>query len=383
MGTGPNPPPLSAYVHLPWCVRKCPYCDFNSHRAPDTLPAKDYLDALLRDIEYEAASSDARPLASVFFGGGTPSLFSPVAFERVLRALREHWPLSPQAEVTLEANPGTVEHAPFDEYVSAGINRLSLGVQSFDDGALEQIGRIHGGREAAAAARRAIGAGFAAVNLDLMYGLPGQDEATASADIRQAIDLGPAHISYYHLTIEPNTLFARRPPKLPDDDRCWAIQNTGQTLLAEAGFEQYEISAYARPDSRCAHNINYWRFGDYLGLGAGAHGKLTHDGEIRRTLKQRHPTAFMETAGQRACVLVDEAVPPEQRPFEFALNALRLRAGFDVSDYEQYTGLELALDQPPWREAMASGLLTHDSGRLRASERGWDFMNDLLALFLP
>ena len=383
MSTDPVAPALAAYVHLPWCVRKCPYCDFNSHRAPAHLPQSRYLDALLRDIDYEAASVDARPLDSVFFGGGTPSLFPPGAFERILQALRQRWILSPGAEVTLEANPGTVEHAPFDEYVAAGINRLSLGVQSFDEGALERIGRIHGGAEAASAAERAVTAGFASVNLDLMYGLPGQDEAGAAQDVRRAIELGPAHISYYHLTIEPNTLFASHPPALPDDDRCWAIQEAGQALLADAGFRQYEISAYARPGSRCRHNLNYWRFGDYLGIGAGAHGKLTRDGQIRRTLKQRHPTAFMGAAGDPSCVIHDEPVAPAQRPFEFALNALRLRDGFAIADYERATGLKLAPDRPPWVRALDSGLLVQQGGWLRASDRGWDFMNDLLAFFLP
>ena len=386
MGTSTSllkPPPLSAYVHLPWCVRKCPYCDFNSHRAPRELPVEDYLTALLRDLDLEASEPETRPLESVFFGGGTPSLFPPEAFAQVLARLGERWDLAPDAEITLEANPGTVEHAPFDEYVAAGINRVSLGVQSFDDEALKRIGRIHGGREASRAAQRVLEAGFDAVNLDLMYALPGQDERAAIADVRQAIELGPVHLSHYHLTIEPNTLFAARPPTLPEEDRCWAIQQACQDLLAESGYEQYEVSAYATPGGRCRHNLNYWRFGDYLGIGAGAHGKMTRHGEVRRRMKQRHPVAFMQSAGRRESVLSDATVSPDQRIFEFTMNAFRLREGFLTDEFRATTGIELSITEPPWATAIAAGLVEVSGDRLRASPQGWDFLNELLQVFLP
>lgn len=377
-------PPLALYIHLPWCVRKCPYCDFNSHQQPAQLPEQAYVDALLADLDQDLPRVWGRPLVSIFLGGGTPSLFSGAAIGRLLDGVRARLRLRPEAEITLETNPGTAEHGRFEEYLEAGVNRLSLGVQSFDDEQLRKLGRIHASAEVRSAFAAARQAGFANINLDLMYALPGQSLQQALADLQQGIDLGPEHLSHYHLTLEPNTLFAARPPAdLPDHDAAWAMQEACQDALADAGYVQYEISAYAREQRRSQHNLNYWRFGDYLGIGAGAHGKLTDlaSGQIRRIAKQRHPRLYMEVAGQSGSIQSDEVLGAQQLPFEFMLNALRLVDGFALDDYRQRTGLEL-LEHPAFRRSLARGLLHSDGVRAQPTELGQRFLNDLMAEFL-
>lgn len=379
------PPPLSLYVHLPWCVRKCPYCDFNSHAAKGELPFDAYVDALVRDLEHDLPLAWGRTVHSVFFGGGTPSLFPARAVERILQAASARLRFAPDAEITLEANPGTAEHDRFDGYRAAGVNRISFGVQSFDDGCLQRLGRIHDSAEAEAAVKLAQDAGFDNLNLDLMYALPGQDLAMAQRDLEHAFALQPAHISHYQLTLEPNTVFFARPPQgLPDDDAAWDIQERCQALLAEAGYGHYETSAYARPGRQCAHNLNYWRYGDYLGIGAGAHGKLTLGAEqaIVRRWKHRHPAAWMETAGTAQAIGGDERIGPERRPFEYMLNALRLHEGFDLLDFEARTGLDRERIMPQLREAQEREWLEVAASRVTPTALGRRFANDVIALFL-
>lgn len=379
------PPPLSLYVHLPWCVRKCPYCDFNSHAAKGELPFDAYVDALVRDLEHDLPLAWGRTVHSVFFGGGTPSLFPARAVERILQAASARLRFAPDAEITLEANPGTAEHDRFDGYRAAGVNRISFGVQSFDDGCLQRLGRIHDSAEAEAAVKLAQDAGFDNLNLDLMYALPGQDLAMAQRDLEHAFALQPAHISHYQLTLEPNTVFFARPPQgLPDDDAAWDIQERCQALLAEAGYGHYETSAYARPGRQCAHNLNYWRYGDYLGIGAGAHGKLTPGAEqaIVRRWKHRHPAAWMETAGTAQAIGGDERIGPERRPFEYMLNALRLHEGFDLVDFEARTGLDRERIMPQLREAQEREWLEVAASRVTPTALGRRFANDVIALFL-
>jgi putative oxygen-independent coproporphyrinogen III oxidase len=377
-------PPLSLYVHFPWCVHKCPYCDFNSHEVKDGLPEVAYVDALLRDLEQDLPRVWGRSVVSVFLGGGTPSLFSPEALERLLSGLRARLPLVADAEITLEANPGTAEQARFSEYRAAGINRLSLGVQSFDDACLQRLGRIHGRAEAIAAVEMAHSAGFDNLNLDLMFALPGQDEAQAAADVATAIALGPAHISYYQLTLEPNTLFYARPPVLPDDDVAWHMQHAGQERLAAAGYAQYEVSAYARSGRQCRHNLNYWRFGDYLGLGAGAHAKLSDGAQqaIVRLAKQRNPRAYLDTAGSPACVQGEHSVESQNVGLEFMMNALRLVEGFEPALFAAHTGQPLTLVAGALHAAVARGLLEWSPTRIRPSAQGRRFLDDLLGLFV-
>ena len=378
------PIPLAVYVHLPWCVRKCPYCDFNSHAATGPLPEAAYVDALLADLEHELPGVWGRRVDTVFIGGGTPSLFSPDAIDRLLAGLRARLPLRPDAEITLEANPGSVEAGRYAELRAAGITRLSIGVQSFDDDQLGRLGRIHGRREAMRAAEAAHAAGYPdGFNLDLMYGLEQQTPATALADLAIAIDLEPAHLSHYQLTLEPNTLFHARPPVLPDDDTVADIEAACRARLEARGYERYEISAYAQPGRRCRHNLNYWEFGDYLGLGAGAHGKRTdpHAGEIRRTRKARNPRDYLETA-PRGTAGHEETVPEAELPFEFLLNALRLIDGVPAPLYAERTGLALEALEAPLATARARGLLEADPQRLRASAHGLQFVNDLLQLFM-
>lgn len=379
------PPPLSLYVHLPWCVRKCPYCDFNSHAAKGELPFDAYVDALVRDLEHDLPLAWGRTVHSVFFGSGTPSLFPARAVERILQAASARLRFAPDAEITLEANPGTAEHDRFDGYRAAGVNRISFGVQSFDDGCLQRLGRIHDSAEAEAAVKLAQDAGFDNLNLDLMYALPGQDLAMAQRDLEHAFALQPAHISHYQLTLEPNTVFFARPPQgLPDDDAAWDIQERCQALLAEAGYGHYETSAYARPGRQCAHNLNYWRYGDYLGIGAGAHGKLTLGAEqaIVRRWKHRHPAAWMETAGTAQAIGGDERIGPERRPFEYMLNALRLHEGFDLVDFEARTGLDRERIMPQLREAQEREWLEVAASRVTPTALGRRFANDVIALFL-
>lgn len=379
-------PPLSLYVHIPWCVRKCPYCDFNSHGLKGALPVEAYIDALLADLEQELPEVWGRGVHSVFFGGGTPSLFPPPAIGRFLDAAAARLRFAPGLEVTLECNPGTAEHGRFGDYRRAGVNRISFGIQSFDDGCLQRLGRIHDSAEAEHAVRMAQDDGFDNLNLDLMYALPGQSPAMAEADVARAIALGPAHISHYQLTLEPNTAFHARPPAhLPDDDLAWAMQETCQARLADAGYRQYEVSAYARAGRTCAHNLNYWRFGDYLGIGAGAHGKLTlgASGDILRRWKVKHPRDYLAKAATPARIGGEERIADAQRPFEFMLNALRLHEGFAWTAFEARTGLPRETLAIPIERARAQGWLHDDGQRVRPTELGRRFANDVIALFLP
>ncbi|MEZ0472239.1 radical SAM family heme chaperone HemW [Luteimonas salinilitoris] len=379
------PPPLSLYVHLPWCVRKCPYCDFNSHEARGALPFEGYVDALLADLDHDLPLAWGRTVHSVFFGGGTPSLFPAAAIDRFLQGASARLRFAPGLEITLETNPGTAEHGRFEDYRAAGVNRISFGIQSFDDGCLRRLGRIHDSADAEAAVGLAQDAGFDNLNLDLMYALPGQSLAMAEHDVARAVALSPAHISHYQLTLEPNTVFAARPPQgLPDDDLAWDMQERCQALLAAAGYRQYEVSAYARPGRECAHNLNYWRFGDYLGIGAGAHGKLTLGGEqsILRRWKLKHPAAWLTAAGSAAAIGGDERIAEPRRPFEYMLNALRLLEGFRLDDFEARTGLPRAAIAEPLAAARARGWLEADGGRILPTALGGRFGNDVIQLFL-
>ena len=377
-------PPLSLYVHLPWCVRKCPYCDFNSHQVPgDGVPEDAYLRALLDDLEHAAAGCGGRPLISVFFGGGTPSLFSPSSIERLLARASALLPVAPGLEVTLEANPGTIEHRAFAAYRAAGINRVSLGAQSFDDRHLAALGRIHAAAETRAAVSELRAAGLGNFNLDLMYALPGQDVAGAVADIEAALELEPAHLSHYQLTLEPGTVFASRPPPLPDEDATFEMQEVCQSRLAEAGYLQYEVSAYARRGAQCRHNRNYWEFGDYLGIGAGAHGKLTHDGRVTRAARQRSPVRYMAAATPAERIAEEHVIAPRELPFEFCLNALRLVDGFDIGTFEARTALPRSAIASGCAAASERGLLEQTGECWVPTALGRRFLNDLQALFLP
>ena len=375
-------PPLAAYVHIPWCVRKCPYCDFNSHAAGPELPETDYVDAVLADLEQDLVHVHGRPLTSIFFGGGTPSLFSAAALGRLLEGIERRVPFAPDIEITLEANPGTFEQAKFSAYRQLGINRLSIGVQSFQGDKLKALGRIHDGSEAIRAADMARNAGFDNFNLDLMHGLPGQSLDDALYDLRTAIAQGPTHLSWYQLTMEPNTVFWSQPPQLPEDDLLWDIQEAGQALLAEAGYAQYEVSAYARAGRQARHNLNYWTFGDFLGIGAGAHAKLSSpEGRIQRTWKTRLPKDYLDPA--KAFQAGARELDAGELPFEFLMNALRLTDGVPAGLYPQRTGLPLADLAASRREAEAQGLLQADPARLAATPKGQLFLNDLLQRFLP
>lgn len=380
-------PPLSLYIHLPWCVKKCPYCDFNSHalkeESADSLPEDRYIDALIADLELDLPRVWGRPVQSIFFGGGTPSLFSPAAIDRLLAAVRARLPLRPDAEITLEANPGTVELARFQGYRAAGVNRLSIGIQSFNAGHLRELGRIHGRDEALRAASAARAAGFDNFNLDLMFGLPNQTVDEALADLQCALDLKPTHLSLYQLTIEPNTLFHAHPPPLPDDERVWEIQSTLQTMTASAGFQQYEISAYARDGLRARHNLNYWRFGDYLGIGAGAHAKITHASGITRLWKTKQPAEYMNKAGTSTAIGGEQHLTRADAAFEFMLNALRLSDGFEPALFQERTAQSLSLVEAALLQAETLGLMTRSHERIQPTEKGLRFLNDLLCLFLP
>ena len=385
----PYAPPLTLYIHIPWCVKKCPYCDFNSHGLRGELPVREYVAALLADLDGDLRDfGDAiagREIASVFFGGGTPSLFPPDAIAMILDGAGQRLRFAPGCEITLETNPGTVEHGRFDGYLRAGVNRISFGVQSFDDAKLRALGRIHSAAEAETAVKLAQNAGHDNINLDLMYALPDQTLGNALHDIERAIALAPAHISHYQLTLEPNTEFAAHPPSLPDDDDTWTMQETCQVRLAEAGYAQYEVSAYARHGRRCAHNLNYWRFGDYLGIGAGAHGKISDaaHSEIRRRWKVKHPRAYLESAKTRARVGGDMPVPRAELPLEFMLNALRLNDGVPLDDFMSRTGLPPESIAHPLYEARARGWLVDDMQALRTTALGQRFLNDVIRLFLP
>ena len=378
-------PPLSLYIHLPWCLSKCPYCDFNSHAlrgAPATLPQGRYVDALLADLEQALPFVWGRRVETVFIGGGTPSLFEPAAIERLLGAVRARLPLEPGCEITLEANPGSFERDRFRAFRDAGVNRLSIGVQSFDDARLAALGRVHDAAQARAAIEEAR-AVFPTFNIDLMHALPGQDLTGCEADLCAALAFEPPHLSCYQLTLEPNTLFAKHPPEgLPDDDAASAMLDRIVALTGAAGLERYEVSAYARPGHRARHNLNYWEFGDYLGIGAGAHGKLTFPHRIVRQVRLRDPLAYMAGAEAGAAIASEHEVARADLPFEFMLNALRLREGFELARFGERTGLAPTAIAAPLAEAERRGLIERDLRRVRPTALGFDFLNDLVGLFL-
>lgn len=381
------PPPLSVYVHLPWCLKKCPYCDFNSHelgasKSNRELPEQQYLDALRADLEASLPLVWGRTVQTVFIGGGTPSLFSPAGIERLLSDLRSLLPLAPGCEITLEANPGTFERERFKAFRAAGVTRLSIGVQSFDDAKLKALGRVHDRSQALAAIEEAASA-FDTFNLDLMYALPGQTLAELEADVRTALGFQPPHLSLYHLTLEPNTAFALKPPALPDDDTAAAMMDRLVELTGEAGLERYEVSAYARPGHRSAHNLNYWQFGDYLGLGAGAHGKLSFPHRVLRTVKWREPARYMAEALAGKASSNEDEVGRKALPFEFMLNALRLREGFELALFTERTGLPPSAIAAGLARARDNGLLEQRDGSLvRPTPKGFDFLSDLQGIFL-
>ena len=378
-------PPLSLYIHIPWCVRKCPYCDFNSHEIREDIPEARYITALIADLEQDLPAAWGRTVESLFIGGGTPSLFSARGIERLLGEVRARIPLKPGAEITLEANPGTVDQARFSGFREAGVNRLSMGIQSFQDDLLTAIGRIHDGTEAHAAVESARHAGFENINLDLMFGLPGQTTAQALQDLRTAVELQPAHISRYELTIEPNTRFFRQPPERPDDDLLWEMQTAGQSLLGAAGYQRYEVSAYARPGRQCRHNLNYWQFGDYLGIGAGAHAKISNAATqtITRTAKVKHPRAYLDAANSDARIISSNELSVDDAILEFAMNSLRLDNGFTKSAFTTATSLPFAAIETRVNAAIERELLTEDKGVIKATEKGQRYLNELLQHWMP
>ncbi|MFO1312466.1 MAG: radical SAM family heme chaperone HemW [Burkholderiales bacterium] len=375
-------PPMSLYVHIPWCIRKCPYCDFNSHEARGDVPEGEYVDALLRDLETALPQVWGRKVVSVFVGGGTPSLFSAESIDRLLAGLRARLPILPGAEVTLEANPGTFERQKFADLFAAGVNRLSLGIQSFDDAQLRRLGRVHDGDEARRAAEAALMI-FGNVNFDLMYALPHQTVEAAQADLAAALAFSPPHLSFYHLTIEPNTLFHKAPPPLPDEDTAADIEGAVHATLARAGYAHYETSAYAKPGRSCVHNMNYWTFGDYLGIGAGAHSKISFADRIVRQVRWKQPGQYLARIGEGAPLMEDTVVSRDEVGFEFMLNALRLAQGVPASLFAERTGYPLAIVSRALDEALRKGLIEADPRELRATELGRRFQNDLLELFLP
>ena len=378
----PALPPLSLYVHVPWCVRKCPYCDFNSHAAPQSLPEAAYVDALTADLESALPAIWGRKVHTVFVGGGTPSLFSAASIDRLLSAVRARVALSPDAEITLEANPGTFERDRFAGYFAAGVNRLSLGVQSFDDRALRVLGRVHDAAEAQRAAESALMI-FSNVNLDLMFALPGQGVDDARRDVAAALSLAPQHLSFYHLTIEPNTLFHRYPPSLPDEDASADIEDAVLAMLASAGYAHYETSAHAKPGFECRHNVNYWRFGDYLGIGAGAHSKLSFPDRVVRQMRWKQPQRYLDEVARGVPVQEETAVTRRDLPFEFMLNALRLTGGVSTAMFAERTGLPVSTVARTISEATRRGLLDADPAVLKPTALGRRFLNDLQSLFLP
>lgn len=375
-------PPLSLYIHFPWCIRKCPYCDFNSHNLKQELPEQAYIAVLLADLQADLPLIKGREIISIFMGGGTPSLFSPEALSYLLQELSQLVKLSETIEITLEANPGTVEQSRFLGYRQAGINRLSLGIQSFQDKKLKALGRIHDSQAAIKAVNSARQAGFTNFNLDLMFGLPEQSVADALSDLQTAIELQPTHLSWYQLTLEPNTLFYHQPPQLPPDENIWDIQQQGQQLLANAGYRQYEVSAYSLPDFPCRHNRNYWEFGDYLGIGAGAHGKITDNntGKIIRTLKAKHPKDYLAT--HSATLTNQTPIHTADLAFEFMLNALRLKQPISYQLFEARTGMSATQLKQPLQNARNQNLIELTPDGFAVTEHGWHFLNDLTALFL-
>ncbi len=383
--TGLETPPLSLYVHLPWCVRKCPYCDFNSHTLSGKLPAADYIKALIADLEQDLPLVWGRPIGSIYFGGGTPSLFTASDIASILTAIRARLQLRPDVEITLEANPGTIEYDSFSAYAEAGINRVSLGVQSFQNELLSRIGRIHGRQEVEQVLASLAMSGITNFNLDLMYALPGQGGNQSARDVELAIDTRPAHISFYQLTVEPNTIFAQQPLKMPADDAAWDMQQTGLHMLERAGYCQYEISAFAQAEMQSRHNMNYWRYGDCLAIGAGAHGKTTLPtaGGVRRYCKQRHPTAYMQGLQSGKWLAEQRLLSGDELVFEFFLNQLRLKQGVRIDDFEARTGQPWQVVEARVQHAVEKGLLEQHNQRLKPTELGWRFVNDIQQIFLP
>jgi oxygen-independent coproporphyrinogen-3 oxidase len=375
------PPPLALYVHIPWCIRKCPYCDFNSHENRGEIPEAQYVDALVADLEFALPSIWGRRFASVFFGGGTPSLFSPEAIDRILAAVRARVPLAPDAEITLEANPGTFEQAKFAGFRAAGVNRLSLGVQSFNPVHLRALGRVHDEREASTAAAAAVEI-FGNVNLDLMYALPRQTVEEARADVVAALGFRAPHLSFYHLTIEPNTLFHRHPPPLPDEDAAADIADAVEGALTDAGYGHYETSAFARPGHESRHNLNYWRFGDYLGIGAGAHSKLSFPERVVRQVRHKQPQQYLARMARGEPLLEEHEVTRGEIGFEFMLNALRLTDGVPLALFSERTGFPPTIVRKELEEAERRGLLVRDHERIKPTPLGRRFLNDLQAIFL-
>jgi putative oxygen-independent coproporphyrinogen III oxidase len=375
-------PPLSLYVHLPWCLKKCPYCDFNSHEhKTGNVPEQHYVDAVVADLEAALPLIWGRSIHSIFIGGGTPSLFAPATIDRLLGDLRARLRMEPDCEITLEANPGTFEKDRFRGYRQAGVTRLSVGVQSFNDAHLKALGRVHDRAQALAAVEE-VARSFDTFNLDIMYALPGQSMQQLEQDMAQALQFAPPHISIYHLTIEPNTYFAKYPPVIPEDDTAYAMLDRITELTGVAGLDRYEVSAYAKPAHRCKHNLNYWQFGDYLGLGAGAHSKLSFAHRVVRQVRFREPSLYMEHALAGNAVAQADEVSRSELPFEFMLNALRLRHGFGLREFSERTGLPLSAIEAALKQAQAKGLITRDFARVRPTERGFDFLSDLQALFL-
>lgn len=375
--------PLSLYIHIPWCVKKCPYCDFNSHALVDGLPEASYVTALLQDLDENLHYAQERPLQSIFFGGGTPSLFSATAIGAILEGIQQRLSLKTDIEITLEANPGTLEQKKFKDYRALGINRLSLGLQSLTDSQLKVLGRIHDRETAIRAVKTAQDSGFENLNIDLMYGLPQQSQAAALQDVQEALALNTTHFSWYQLTIEPNTLFYHSPPRLPEEDDIWDIQLKGQALLQSAGFKQYEVSAYSQPEKPCQHNLNYWQFGDYLGIGAGAHSKITHREQalVTRHWQVKNPRDYLDPEQPKTAKCTE--VSPQDLMFEFMLNSLRLSDGVRLSLFEERTGLTLAAIEPILVRAKNQKLLTEDKDLLKTTDFGKQFLNNLTAMFLP
>jgi len=375
-------PPLSLYIHIPWCIKKCPYCDFNSHAVKADTPEAAYIDALLTDLAEDIQRyAITRPINSIFIGGGTPSLFSPESINRLLRGIEQQLTLKPDIEITLEANPGTFESHKFAEFRALGINRLSIGIQSFNDVLLTRLGRVHSSREAIMAAEIAQQSGFDNFNLDLMFGLPGAGPDDSQTDVATAISLKPTHISFYQLTLEPNTYFHKFPPQLPNDELIFDTQKRGQQLLADHGYGQYEVSAYSQLGLQCKHNVNYWQFGDYLGIGAGAHGKITQTlpQAIIRTVKPKSPEQYLQDTHKLSGAT---AIPVAELPLEFIMNQLRLKQGFTAENYFASTGLSIATLEPALSESLQQGLLINQNGRYFCSAQGWNFMDNILEKFM-
>ncbi|MEE9413054.1 MAG: radical SAM family heme chaperone HemW [Methylococcales bacterium] len=380
-----NAPPVGLYVHMPWCIQKCPYCDFNSHALHSDLPEAIYIEALTLDLEQEKPRLGSRQITSLFIGGGTPSLFSAESISELLQHIQQTVSCSSTMEVTLEANPGTVDDAKFQGYFDAGINRLSIGVQSFSDSQLKQLGRIHNSQSALKAIDAAHHAGFSDFNTDLMFGLPGQSIQSAVADVQQAIDLNPSHISHYQLTLEPETPFYYSPPVLPVDDDIWAMQFACRELLIDNGYQQYEISAWAKEDHRCQHNENYWQFGDYIGIGAGAHGKLTNitTQQITRCWKQKSPRHYMNNLKSPQTPNGISIIEKEDRAFEFMMNQLRLKDGFKINQFNQRTGLTIDKLEPALSCCISKNLLFNSNNQIGCTEFGWRYLDSILEQFLP